>query len=112
MVGAFAEGLHARKQKISADTKFWVHKVRTSSGRCGTLSERSVNYRPLVNLLQRAECTGEHEAANGVAITVCAMRVKFATTIANRNVDVGEVSDTWVYVGGRECSVSIVCTHQ
>lgn len=76
-----------------------MRKVRTQSGRCGGLSERSVNYRPLVNFLQRAECAREHEATDRVAVAICTVGVKLAATIAGRNVDICEIADTWVHVG-------------
>lgn len=49
--------------------------------------------RPLVNFLQRAECAREHKTADRIAVTICAVRVKLATTVAGRNVDVCKIAD-------------------
>jgi hypothetical protein len=46
-----------------------------------------------VNFLQRAECAGEHEAADRVAVAICTVGVKLAATVAGRNVDVCEIAD-------------------
>lgn len=49
--------------------------------------------RPLVNFLQGAECAREYEAANRVAIAVCAVGVKLTAAVAGGDVEVGEISN-------------------
>lgn len=50
--------------------------------------------RPLVNLLQRAECAREHEATDRISIAICTVGVKLAASVAGGNVDVREISNT------------------
>lgn len=49
--------------------------------------------RPLVNLLQRAECAREHETADRIAVAICTVGVEFAASVTGRNVDAREIAN-------------------
>jgi hypothetical protein len=64
-------------------------------GLASTEAELLIRYkiRPLVNFLQRAECAGEHETTDRVAVAICTVGVKLATSVAGRNIDVREITN-------------------
>ena len=47
-----------------------------------------------MKLLEFAECAGENESTDRVAVAVCSVRVKFSSSISLRNVDLRKVANT------------------
>ena len=50
--------------------------------------------RPLMKLLEFAECAGENESTDRVAVAVCSVGVEFSSSISLRNVDLRKVANT------------------